>query len=368
MAALPPRRGCLWAAIRRLHGKHDVAKKYDVAFVGHLFPGPRTDLLNLIRRKYPDSLIGQCYFHEMARTYSAARTVFNRSIKNDVNMRVFEALASGSLLVTNDLSENGQAELFRDGVHLATYREAEDLLDKIAFYLGRESLREKIADAGRAKVLDKHTYFHRMERLLQETEAALAKVVVPLAAANAVDQNGSAQNAHDPFYFGHARPEVLALVPETARAVLDIGCGAGRLGEALKARQQAEVVGVELNPAAAQSARQRLDQVFVGDVEALELPFSPGRFDAIVCGDILEHLREPERLLRHARAWLAPDGALIASIPNVRHHSVVRSVLEGNWTYESAGLLDRTHLRFFTRREIEKLFFRRASPSMKCGL
>ena len=105
--------------------------------------------------------------------------------------------------------------------------------------------------AGRAEVLDKHTYFHRMERLLQEAEAALAKVVVPLAAANAVDQNGSAQNAHDPFYFGHARPEVLALVPETARAVLDIGCGAGRLGEALKARQQAEVVGVELNRAAA---------------------------------------------------------------------------------------------------------------------
>jgi GT2 family glycosyltransferase/tetratricopeptide (TPR) repeat protein len=88
------------------------------------------------------------------------------------------------------------------------------------------------------------------------------------------------------------------------------------------------------------------------------LPFPPGAFDAIVCGDILEHLREPEPLLRRARTWLAPDGCIVASIPNVRHHSVVRSLLEGNWTYESAGLLDRTHLRFFTRREIEKLFFR----------
>ena len=99
-------------------------------------------------------------------------SVFNRSIKNDVNMRVFEALASGSLLVTNDLSENGQAELFRDGVHLATYREAEDLLDKLAFYLSREPLREKIAAAGRAEVLAKHTYRHRMERVLREAEAA----------------------------------------------------------------------------------------------------------------------------------------------------------------------------------------------------
>ena len=134
-----------------IHGRQEVAKQYDVAFVGNVFPGPRADLLNLIRRNYPNTFIGQCYFEEMAKAYSSARTVFNRSIKNDVNMRVFEALASGSLLVTNDLSENGQAELFRDGVHLATYREAEDLLDKLAFYLGRETLREKIAAAGRAR-------------------------------------------------------------------------------------------------------------------------------------------------------------------------------------------------------------------------
>ena len=90
----------------------------------------------------------------MARTYSAARIVFNRSIKNDVNMRVFEALACGSLLLTNDLSDNGQAELFRDGVHLATYREPEDLLDKLAFYLRRESMRERIAAAGRAEAIE----------------------------------------------------------------------------------------------------------------------------------------------------------------------------------------------------------------------
>ncbi len=341
-----------------IHGKHEVAKQYDVAFVGHVFPGPRADLLNLIRRKYRASFIGQCYFEEMARTYSAARTVFNRSIKNDVNMRVFEALASGSLLVTNDLSNNGQAELFRDGVHLAAYRESDDLLDKIAFYLGRESLRAKIAASGRAEAIEKHTYFYRMELLLQEAEEATARIVVPFTALPALADVSSEHNAHDPSYFGHARPEVLALIPETARSVLDIGCGAGRLGEALKIRQQAEVVGVELNETAAAVARQRIDQVFVGDIEGLDLPLPPGRFDAIVCGDILEHLRDPEHLLRQARAWLTPEGALVASIPNVRHHSVVRSVLEGNWTYESAGLLDRTHLRFFTRREIEKLFFR----------
>ncbi len=162
----------------------------------------------------------------------------------------------------------------------------------------------------------------------------------------------------DPFYFGLVRPEVLALVPMTARRVLDIGCGAAGLGAAIKARQGAEVVGIEADEGAAAVARGRIDEVLVGDVERLAPEFPPGSFDAIVCADVLEHLREPERILRMARDWLAPDGRLIASVPNVRHHSVVRSLLEGNWTYEPAGLLDRTHLRFFTRRELEKLFHR----------
>ena len=155
-----------------IHRKHDVAKQYDAAFVGNLFPGPREELLDLLRRKCPNSFIGQCYFDDMAKTFSAARTVFNRSIKNDVNMRVFEAVACGSLLLTNDLTENGQAELFRDGVHLATYRDGDDLLDKLLYYLRRETLREKIAAAGAAEAAGKHTYRHRMERLLREAEEA----------------------------------------------------------------------------------------------------------------------------------------------------------------------------------------------------
>ncbi len=270
-------------------------------------------------------------------------------------MRVFEALACGSLLVTNDLTENGQAELFQDGVHLATYREPEELLDKLAFYLEREATRENIAAAGRAEALLRHTYRDRMECLLKEAEADAATMSVQPGPAMAPIGPPCLQ---DPTYFSHARPELLALVPEQARRILDIGCGAGRLGEAIKARQAATVTGIELDPAAAVVASQRLDRVFPGDVEQLQLDFAEGSFDAIVCGDVLEHLREPGRLLGRARQWLSPDGCLIASIPNVRHHTIVRSLLSGNWTYESAGLLDHTHMRFFTRREIEKLFFR----------
>jgi GT2 family glycosyltransferase/tetratricopeptide (TPR) repeat protein len=161
-----------------IHRKHDVRKTLDVCFLGHIFPGERSDLVRLIQRRFPDTFVGQRFFDEMARTYSASRIVFNRSIRNDINMRVFEALACGSMLVTNDLSDNGQAELFLDGVHLAVYREAEELVDKITFYLGREALREQIAERGRAEALARHTYRHRMEAILGGAAALVAKKTV----------------------------------------------------------------------------------------------------------------------------------------------------------------------------------------------
>jgi GT2 family glycosyltransferase/tetratricopeptide (TPR) repeat protein/2-polyprenyl-3-methyl-5-hydroxy-6-metoxy-1,4-benzoquinol methylase len=360
------------------HRKHESEKRYDVCFVGNVFPGPRADLLQLIRGRFPNTFVGQRYFDEMAEAFSASRIVFNRSLANDVNMRVFEALGCGSLLLTNDLRANGQDELFRDGVHLATYREAEELLDKIAYYLAREAARERIATAGREEALARHTYRHRMERLLAEVEKRRTTAGVPSSAGPgsktappapkpdggqapvqaSATASPSRSDSPDPSYFEFSRPELLGLIPPSARHVLEIGCGAGRLGEALKARQPAEVFGVEVQKEAAEAARPRLDQVWNTDVEQLDAAFAPGYFDTIVCGDVLEHLRDPDRVLRRARGWLRPDGRLIASIPNVRHHSVVRGLLAGNWTYEPAGLLDRTHLRFFTRREVEKLFYR----------
>jgi glycosyltransferase involved in cell wall biosynthesis len=158
-----------------IHRRHDIDKEHDIAFVGHVFPGPRADLLELLAARFPNHFIGQVYLEEMARTYSASRIVFNRSILNDVNMRVFEALACGSLLVTNDLSENGQGELFRDGEHLVTYRSGEELVEKVAYYLEHEDERERIASAGRAEVMAKYTYRHRVERLLSEVSGRVRR-------------------------------------------------------------------------------------------------------------------------------------------------------------------------------------------------
>jgi GT2 family glycosyltransferase/tetratricopeptide (TPR) repeat protein len=149
-----------------IHAKHDMPKTIDICFVGNVFPGRREEFLDLIRRRFRNSFVGQRFFEEMAKTYSAAKLVFNASLRNDINMRVFEALACGSLLITNDLRDNGQEELFRDGIHLATYSDAEDLFDKIAYYLRKDELRERIAAKGRSEALAHHTYLHRMQQVL----------------------------------------------------------------------------------------------------------------------------------------------------------------------------------------------------------
>ncbi len=343
-----------------VHRPHEVPVARDWCFVGNPIPGPRTELLELLRRHLPNHFAGRAYFDDMARAYSGARVAFNRSVRDDLNMRVFEALACGTFLVTNALPPGaGQDELLRDGTHLATYAGPEDLLDKVRFYLARPEARDRVARAGRAEVAAKHTYRHRMARILATSAARARSVPVrddERAGAAAPVQHKPAP--FDPGYFEFDRPELLALVPRTATDVVDVGCGAGRFGAGLKARQPCRVVGIEHDPVAAAAARGRLDLVLEGDAEALDWPFPAHSFDAVVCGDVLEHLRDPLAFLKRVRTWLRPDGVLVTSLPNVRHHSVVRGLLDGDWTYEPAGLLDHTHLRFFTRREVEKILFR----------
>ncbi len=334
-----------------IHRPHAIPKTLDFSFVGNEFPGPRAELLAALRTRYPRHFVGRAFFDEMARAYSSAHTSFNRSIRDDLNMRVFEALACGSFLLTNDLPGTGQDELFQDGVHLGTYRDADELLDKLRFYLANPAARTRAERAGRQAVCDRHTYAHRMAQILESVAARPRSF--PARATS--ESTGGV----DPSYFEHARPELLALVPREAREVLDVGCGAGRFGISVKERQPARVTGIETNARAATYARTRLDRVFEGDVEAMPLDtFAPESFDAVVCGDVLEHLRDPLPVLRKLKTWLRPSGVLVASFPNARHHSVVRGLLAGDWSYEPAGLLDHTHLRFFTQREIEKLLFR----------
>ena len=157
--------------------------------------------------------------------------------------------------------------------------------------------------------------------------------------------------------YANPRPEVQALVPAGAKRILDVGCSAGVLGAELRARG-ARVVGIEHDPELAASARTRLDEVLVGDVEALAAQGADvgGPFDCVVCADVLEHLRDPWAVVRWAADLLDEGGSLVISVPNARHLETFWSLgVRRRWPYRSIGIFDRTHLRWFARANLPEL-------------
>jgi len=160
-----------------------------------------------------------------------------------------------------------------------------------------------------------------------------------------------------PEYFSGQRKEVADLVPDNCARVLDVGCGYGGLGRSLLARGQKQVWGVEINPDASSHLKGVYADHWISDVEQFHLPVGFEGFDCIVFADVLEHLNDPWGTFARYLQWLKPGGYVVASIPNVRNIALLFNlIVRGRWRYEDSGLLDRTHLRFFTRREIIDLF------------
>src|SRR5215210_8161158 len=158
----------------------------------------------------------------------------------------------------------------------------------------------------------------------------------------------------------HNRNSSHALIVELVghdERVLDVGCAAGDLAGVLTERG-CKVTGIEVDPEAARRAEERCERVVAGDVETLDLgaELDGEDFDVIVFGDALEHLKDPLRTLARLKPFLRPEGYVVASIPNVAHGSVRLALMQGKFQYRSLGLLDNTHLRFFTRESIEQLF------------
>jgi SAM-dependent methyltransferase len=158
------------------------------------------------------------------------------------------------------------------------------------------------------------------------------------------------------YYYDGFNERLLGAVPSHASRILEVGCARGRLGHELKRQDPSRyVAGVELDPDAARVATERLDEVFVVDVQADLPPVEPGSLDCLLFGDVLEHLLNPEEVLRRYRDLLAPGGLVLVSVPNIQHFSVIKNLLRGDFMYQPSGLLDGTHLRFFTYMSFAKL-------------
>lgn len=161
-------------------------------------------------------------------------------------------------------------------------------------------------------------------------------------------------------YYERARTDLLDLFRNTPRLVLDVGCGAGATSAELKRRvPSACVIGVESQASAAKAARKHLDYIIEANAE--ELDFSQARIregevDTVLLADVLEHMYNPWRFLQRLRPYLTVDAQIVASIPNARNLWLLSQLAGGRFTYEAEGLLDITHIRFFTNHEVRKLF------------
>lgn len=162
----------------------------------------------------------------------------------------------------------------------------------------------------------------------------------------------------DPDDTNQSQSVIVDLVGRDKR-VLDVGCSTGYVARGLIARG-CTVSGLELKADWAEEARDVLEQLVIGDLDTLDLveAFGEENFDVVVFGDVLEHVKDPGAVLLQTRRLLRPKGSVVISMPNVAHGDLRLSLLAGYWDYRDVGLLDKTHLRFFTKKGVERLMRR----------
>jgi 2-polyprenyl-3-methyl-5-hydroxy-6-metoxy-1,4-benzoquinol methylase len=159
--------------------------------------------------------------------------------------------------------------------------------------------------------------------------------------------------ANTPGYYEKPRLEMLQYLPDKYKTVLEIGCGQGEFAAHL--RPGSEIWGVELNPEAARVASQKLHRVRAGRYEDVAGDLPANHYDVVICNDVIEHVADHGWFLESVKSKLTNSGSLVASIPNVRFwHNLWGLLVQRDWEYQDEGVLDRTHLRFFTEKSIKR--------------
>jgi 2-polyprenyl-3-methyl-5-hydroxy-6-metoxy-1,4-benzoquinol methylase len=159
-------------------------------------------------------------------------------------------------------------------------------------------------------------------------------------------------------YFAMTRMDMASMLPHSLNSVLDVGCGHGNFGKHLKQCKLArEVWGVEIDALAAENARKNLDKVLLGDISHILPELPEGYFDAVFFNDSLEHMPDPSAVLLKIQSKLGKQGSVFISLPNMRYIRVLfELIVLRDWKYADSGIMDRTHLRFFTVKSMKRMF------------
>ena len=159
-------------------------------------------------------------------------------------------------------------------------------------------------------------------------------------------------------YFSQVRSEIEDLLPNYSKETLDIGCGDGATLEWIKAIKRCEkTYGIEISESSYLKAKKILDETLNINIEKEKNFFMEKKFDLILVLDVIEHLIDPWKFLNLIKSRLNEGGSIIISVPNIRHYSILKDLIFfGNWEYSQSGILDRTHLRFFTKKTLKKIF------------
>ena len=295
-----PARWCPLAFDPEIHRKHFLPKILDISFVGNFgrfrykrffWTGKkllkeRAKLLSLLMKKF-NLFTGNFYFEDMAVVFSLSKIVFNRSVGDDVNMRVFEALGCGSLLVTNRIGP-GQDLLFRTREHLVEYQTEKELVDAVRYYLSHDEERERIAEKGRALALKKHTYALRMDYMLSFLTPYTEKRF----------DFSEVRSKGDDWAYERA---ALAQFCQPLKKGIDVGCGPRKiLGSA---------IGIDILKGNSQA-----DAISSGD----QLPFKDEALDYVAASHNLEHYADVQKTLREWKRVLRKGGVLGVVVPDDR--------------------------------------------------
>jgi len=167
----------------------------------------------------------------------------------------------------------------------------------------------------------------------------------------------SEMNYKNKSYYENSREEVLHFIPSDAKIILEVGLGYGNFAALLKSKRNIEIWGIEIDPKSAMEARKKVDVLIEKPFEDAVEELPHDKFDVVVFNDVLEHLIDPFEVLRTAKSLLKLNGFVIASIPNVRYWGNIKHLLKKkDWKYEQSGIRDYTHIRFFTKLSMTRMF------------